>query len=60
MEPQTPNTKLRSLRTLRPTLRFSSLLYYLLLTNGGELECYDKALEGDARMEEDMKSLITN
>ena len=35
----------RSSRTIRPPQCYSSALNYLLLTNGGEPECYDEALQ---------------
>ena len=35
----------RSFRTIRPPQCYSSALNYLLLTNGGEPECYDEALQ---------------
>ena len=34
----------RSSRNIRPPQRYSPALNYLLLTDGGEPECYDKAL----------------
>ena len=34
----------RSSKNIRPPYRYSPTLYYLLLTDGGELECYDEAL----------------
>ena len=34
----------RSSRNIRPPHRYSPTLNYLLLTNGGEPECYDEAL----------------
>ena len=37
----------RSSRNIRPPHRYSPTLNYLLLTNGGELECYDEALRDE-------------
>ena len=34
----------RSSRTIRPPQHYSPALNYLLLTDGGEPECYDEAL----------------
>ena len=34
----------RSSRNIRPPQHYSPALNYLLLTDGGELECYDEAL----------------
>ena len=34
----------RSSRNIKPPHRYSPTLNYLLLTNGGEPECYDEAL----------------
>ena len=34
----------RSSRTIRPPQRYSPALSYLLLTDSGELKCYDEAL----------------
>lgn len=66
MEPQTPTPEWRnSSITPRPTQRFFHSLYYLLLTDGGESECYE-ALDVDTRTkwehvkDEEMKSLIIN
>lgn len=44
MKPQTPISKLRSLRTPGQTRKFSPSLYYLLLTGRGEPKWYDEAL----------------
>ena len=35
----------RSSRNIRPPPRYSPILNYLLLTDGGEPQCYDKALQ---------------
>ena len=41
----TPVAKVRrSSRNIRPPQRYSPTLNYLLLTDGGEPECYDEAL----------------
>ena len=37
----------RSSRNIRPPHRYSSTLNYLLLTDGGDLECYDEALRDE-------------
>ena len=37
----------RSSRNIRPPQRYSPTLNYLLLTDDGELECYDKALQDE-------------
>ena len=37
----------RSSRNIRPLQRYSPVLNYLLLTDGGELECYDEALQDE-------------
>ncbi|RVW80914.1 Retrovirus-related Pol polyprotein from transposon TNT 1-94 [Vitis vinifera] len=37
----------RSSRNIRPPQRYSPVLNYLLLTNGGESECYDEALQDE-------------
>ena len=37
----------RSSRTIRPPQRYSLTLNYLLLTDGGELECYDETLQDE-------------
>jgi hypothetical protein len=46
--------------------RYSPSLYYLLLTDSGEPECYDEALQVDTKkkweqgMKEEMDSLVNN
>ena len=37
----------RSSRNIKPPHRYSPTLNYLLLTDGGELECYDEALRDE-------------
>ena len=37
----------RSSRNIRPSQRYSPVLNYLLLTDGGEPECYDEALQDE-------------
>ena len=37
----------RSSRNIRPPHRYSPTLNYLLLTDDGELECYDEALQDE-------------
>ena len=37
----------RSSRNIRPPHRYSPTLNYLLLTDGGELECYNEALRDE-------------
>ncbi|KAL6333534.1 hypothetical protein AAG906_028719 [Vitis piasezkii] len=37
----------RSFRNIRPPQRYSPVLNYLLLTDGGEPECYDEALQDE-------------
>ena len=34
-------------RNIRPPQRYSPVLNYLLLTDGGETECYDEALQDE-------------
>ena len=44
----TPVTEVRrSSRNIRPLQRYSPILNYLLLTDGGEPECYDEALQDE-------------
>ena len=56
----------RSSRNIRPPQRYSPALNYLLLTDGGELECYDEALqdENSSKWElakkDEMDSLLGN
>ena len=37
----------RSSKNIRPSQRYSPVLNYLLLTDGGEPECYDEALQDE-------------
>ena len=37
----------RSFRNIRPPQRYSPALNYLLLTDGGEPECYDETLQDE-------------
>ncbi|RVW22775.1 Retrovirus-related Pol polyprotein from transposon TNT 1-94 [Vitis vinifera] len=56
----------RSSRNIRPLQRYSPILNYLLLTDGGELECYDEALQDEnsskweLAMKDEMDSLLGN
>ena len=44
----TPVTEVcRSSKNIRPPQHYSPTLNYLLLTDGGEPECYDEALKDD-------------
>ena len=63
----TPVIKVRkSSRNIRPPQRYSPVLNYLMLTDGGELECYDEALQDDnlskweLSMKDEMNSLLGN
>ncbi|KAE8676976.1 Vesicle-associated protein 4-1 [Hibiscus syriacus] len=64
-EPGTPELR-RSSRIPKPTQRYSSSLHYLLLTDNGEPECYDEAIQvGDSikwesSMKDEMCSLMSN
>ena len=65
--PQTPESGVkRSTRISRPPERYSPSLYYLLLTDSGEPECYEEAMQVESRkkwelaMEEVMESLMHN
>jgi hypothetical protein len=62
--PQTPTSVVkRSTRLSIPPERYSPSLYYLLLTNSGEPECYEEAMQVDTKkkweqgMKEEMDSL---
>ena len=64
--PETP-TNIRKYTMLSRTLeRFSPSLYYLLMTNSGEPECYEEAMQVETRkkweqgMDEEMDSLVIN
>ncbi|RVW77419.1 Retrovirus-related Pol polyprotein from transposon TNT 1-94 [Vitis vinifera] len=56
----------RSSRNIRPPQRYSPVLNYLLLTDGGEPECYDEALQDEnsskweLAMKDEMDSLLGN
>ena len=56
----------RSSRNIRPPQRYSPVLNYLLLTDGGELEYYDEALHDEnsskweLAMKDEMDSLLEN
>jgi hypothetical protein len=65
--PQTPASVVRiSTRLSRPLERYSPSLYYLLLTDSGEPECYEEAMQVDTKkkweqgMKEEMDSLVNN
>jgi len=48
--PQTPESGVRrSTRISRPLERYSPSLYYLLLTDSGEPECYEDAVQVETR-----------
>ena len=66
-EQVTPPLKIRRItRVSRPTQRYSPSLYYLLLTDGGEPECYAEAMQvedsvkWELAMKEEMNSLEKN
>uniref|UniRef100_A0A2N9ESU1 CCHC-type domain-containing protein n=1 Tax=Fagus sylvatica TaxID=28930 RepID=A0A2N9ESU1_FAGSY len=56
----------RSSRNIRPPQRFSPSLFYILLTDGGEPESYDEALQiedsikWELAMKDEMNSLMTS
>ena len=56
----------RSSRIIRPPQRYSLALNYLMLIDGGELECYDEALQDEnsskweLAMKDEMDSLLGN
>ncbi|RVW58198.1 Retrovirus-related Pol polyprotein from transposon TNT 1-94 [Vitis vinifera] len=56
----------RSSRNIRPPQCYSPVLNYLLLTDGGEAECYDEALQDEnsskweLAMKDEMDSLLGN
>ena len=65
--PQTPeNGVRRSTRISRPCERYSPSLYYVLLTDSGEPECYEEAVRVEKRkkweqaMKEEVDSLAHN
>ena len=61
-----PATLRKSTRLSRPLERFFGSLYYLLMTDSGELECYEDAMHVETRkkweqgMDEEMDSLVRN
>ena len=64
-EPGTPELR-RSSRIPKPTQRYSPSLHYLLLTDSGEPECYDEAMQvedsvkWESAMKDEMDSLMSN
>ncbi|KAE8694473.1 hypothetical protein F3Y22_tig00110783pilonHSYRG00316 [Hibiscus syriacus] len=64
-EPDTPELR-RSSRIPKPTQRYSPSLHYLLLTDNGEPECYDEAMQvedlvkWESSMKDEMDSLMSN
>ena len=48
--PHTPMNVRLSTRMSRPPERFSPSLYSILLTNAGEPECYDEAMQVDTKI----------
>ena len=53
-----------STRKIRPPERFSSSLYSILLTDAGEPECYDEAMQDtkiqwESAMKDEMDSLVS-
>jgi hypothetical protein len=65
--PQTPaSVVIKSTKLSIPPERCSPSLYYLLLTNSGEPECYEEAMQVDTKkkwekgMKEKMDSLVNN
>ena len=67
VDQSTPVAEVRkSSRTIRPPQRYSPTLNYLLLTNGGEPECYEEALPDENSnkwelvMNDEMDSLLRN
>jgi len=67
---QVPQTRarvfIRSTRLSRSPERYSPSLYYLLLTDSGEPECCEEAMQVDTKMKweqgmkEEMDSLVNN
>ena len=47
--PKTRANVRRSTRLSRPPERFSPSLYFLLMTESGELECYEEAMKVETR-----------
>ena len=67
VDQSTPVAKVhRSSRTIKPPQCYSPALNYLLLTDGGEPECYDEALQDEnsskweLAMKDEMDSLLGN
>ncbi|KAE8695627.1 Potassium transporter 10 [Hibiscus syriacus] len=64
-EPDTPELR-RSSIFLKPTRRYSPSLHYLLLTDNGEPECYDEAMQvedsvkWESSMKDEMDLLMSN
>ena len=64
--PETPATVRKSTRLSRPPKRFSPSLYYLLMTDSSEPECFEEAMHVETRkkweqgMDEEMESLVRN
>ncbi|KAE8684911.1 Actin-depolymerizing factor 1 [Hibiscus syriacus] len=64
-EPHTPELR-RSSRIPKPTQQYSPSLHYLLLTDNGEPECYDEAMQvedsvkWESSMKDEMDSLMSN
>ncbi|KAE8676962.1 cytochrome P450 71A9-like [Hibiscus syriacus] len=64
-EPRTPELR-RSSRIPKPTQRYLPSLYYLLLTDNGEPECYDEAMQvedsvkWESSMKDEIDSLMSN
>ena len=64
--PKTPATVRKYTRLSRPPERFSPSLYYLLMTDSGEPECFEEAMQVETRkkweqgMDEEMDSLVRN
>ena len=47
--PETPATVRNSTRLSRPPERFSPSVYYLLMTDSGEPECYEEAMQVETK-----------
>ncbi|KAE8689989.1 cytochrome P450 71A9-like [Hibiscus syriacus] len=64
-KPHTPELR-RSSRIPKPTQRYSLSLHYLLLTDNGEPECYDEAMQvedsvkWESSIKDEMNSLMSN
>ena len=64
--PQTPTNVRKSTRLSRPPERFSPSLYYSLMIDSSEPECYEEAMQVETRkkweygMNEEMDSLVRN